>query len=49
MKQRVAAERKGKGKCTLIRLLDLDSIFMPCLQTQFWLVAIYDWKSFLEK
>lgn len=32
MKQKVAAERKGKGKCTLIGLLDLDSIFKPCLE-----------------
>lgn len=32
MKQKVAAERKGKVKCTLIGLLDLDSIFKPCLE-----------------
>lgn len=47
MKQKVAAERKGKVKRTLIGLLDLDT--MPWVQTECWLVGSYDWKSLLEK
>jgi len=32
MEQKEAAGRKGKVKCTLIGLLDLDNMFKPCLE-----------------